>query len=117
MKPAEGSTVIGKSVAIKGELTGKEDLYLDGSFEGTVTLTEGLLTVGPNARVLADLNVQDLAVFGYIQGNIRVAGRLELRASAVVAGDIYAARMSIEENAALRGRVEILEPSGTAGKA
>jgi cytoskeletal protein CcmA (bactofilin family) len=117
MKPAEGSTVIGKSVTIKGEVTGKEDLYMDGSVEGTVTLTEGRLTVGPNARVLADLNVRDLSVFGYVQGNIRVSGRLELRASAIVAGDISAARMSVEENAMLRGRVEILEPTGVAGNA
>ncbi len=91
---------------------GKEDLYLDGSVEGTITLTEGRLTVGPNARVLADLQVRDVAIFGFVQGNIRATGRLELRASAVVAGDIFAARMSIEENAVVRGRVEVLEPSG-----
>jgi cytoskeletal protein CcmA (bactofilin family) len=109
MKPADGSTVIGKSVAIRGEVSGKEDLYLDGVVEGTITLTEGRLTVGPNARVMADIHVKDAIVFGYVQGDIRASGRIELRESAVVAGNIFAGRLSVEENAKLQGRVELSE--------
>jgi cytoskeletal protein CcmA (bactofilin family) len=109
MKPADGSTVIGKSVTIRGEVSGKEDLYLDGVVEGTISLTEGRLTVGPNARVLADVHVKDIIVFGYIQGDIRATGRIELRGSAEVAGNIVAGRMSVEENAKIQGRVELSE--------
>jgi cytoskeletal protein CcmA (bactofilin family) len=109
IKPADGSTVIGRSVTIRGELSGKEDLYMDGSVEGTISLTEGRLTVGPNARVMADVNVRDMIVFGYVEGDIRATGRLELRESAVVSGNVVAGRMSIEENAKIQGRVELSE--------
>ena len=107
MKPTEGSTVIGKSVIVRGELSGNEDLYMDGDLEGTITLTDSRLTIGPNARVVADLNVRDLVVFGNLTGNVKAAGRVELRQSAVVSGDIVAGRLSIEESAVLKGRVEL----------
>ena len=108
MTQVEGSTHIGKSVTISGELTGSEDLYLDGTFDGTVTLTGSRLTVGPNARVTAHLNVRDLIVFGLVEGNIHATGRIELRQSAVVTGDIFAGRLSVEESASVRGRVELV---------
>jgi cytoskeletal protein CcmA (bactofilin family) len=108
MNPAEGSTLIGKSVSIRGELNGSEDLFLDGKFEGTVTLTGSRLTVGPNAHVKADLNVRDIIIFGLVEGNIHASGRIELRQSAVVLGDLFAGRLSIEESASVRGRVELV---------
>jgi cytoskeletal protein CcmA (bactofilin family) len=107
MKPAEGSTVIGKSVTIRGELSGKEELFLDGVLEGTITLPENRLTIGPNARVTADLVAGDVVIYGLVEGNIRAAGRIELRDSAVVRGDIVAERLSIEENASMKGKVEL----------
>src|SRR5713101_4761918 len=107
MKPAEGSTVIGKSVVIRGELSGNEDLYIDGDVEGTVTLPESRLTIGPNARVRANLNVRDVIVFGHLTGNVQATGRVDLRQSALVNGDIVAGRLSIEESAILTGRVEL----------
>jgi cytoskeletal protein CcmA (bactofilin family) len=107
MKPAEGSTVIGKSVIIRGELSGNEDLYLDGDIEGTVTLPESRLTVGPNARVRADLSAREVIIFGHLTGNIQATGRVDLRQSALVKGDILAGRLSIEESAILTGRVEL----------
>ena len=109
MKPAEGSTVIGKSVTIRGELSGKEDLYMDGTIEGTIMLPDSRLTVGPNGRVMADMEARDIVVYGLVQGNIQASGRLELRESAEVKGDIRAERLSIEENASLKGRVELSE--------
>lgn len=111
MKPAEGSTVIGKSVTIRGEISGSEDLFLDGEIEGTITLTESRLTIGPNGRVHADIHVQDMIVFGAVEGNVKAAGRLELRQSSSVLGDIQAGRLSIEESASLRGRVELTDAS------
>jgi cytoskeletal protein CcmA (bactofilin family) len=107
MKPAEGSTVIGKSVIIRGELSGNEDLYIDGDVEGTVTLPESRLTVGPNARVRADLSAREVVIFGHLTGNVQATGRVELRQSALVKGDILAGRLSIEESAILTGRVEL----------
>ncbi len=107
MKPAEGSTQIGKSVSIRGELSGNEDLFLDGRFEGTVTLEDSRLTIGPNAVITADLHVRDLIVFGTVEGNVHATGRIELRQSAIVNGDILASRLSIEESASVRGRVEL----------
>jgi cytoskeletal protein CcmA (bactofilin family) len=107
MKPAEGSTVIGKSVVIRGELSANEDLYIDGDVEGTVTLPQSRLTIGPNARVRADLSVRDVIIFGHLTGNVQATGRVDLRQSALVNGDILAGRLSIEESAVLTGRVEL----------
>jgi cytoskeletal protein CcmA (bactofilin family) len=107
MKPAEGSTVIGKSVVIRGDVSGNEDLYIDGDIEGTITLTDSQLTVGPNARVRADVSVRDIVVFGHLTGNINATGRVDLRQSAIVNGDVLAGRLSIEESAILKGRVEL----------
>lgn len=107
MRPAEGSTAIGKSVTIKGELSGNEDLVMDGNIEGTITLPENSLTIGPNARVVADIKVRNLIVFGKITGTLNASGKVDLRHSAVVDGDIYSGRLSIEENAQLKGKVEL----------
>jgi cytoskeletal protein CcmA (bactofilin family) len=107
MKPADVTTVIGKSVTIRGEISGSEDLYLDGEVQGTVSLPTSRLTVGPNAHVLADLEVRDVVIFGHIEGNIHAAGRVDLRQTAVVLGDIYTNRLSIEEKASISGRVDV----------
>ncbi len=107
MKPAEDSTVIGKSVIIRGDISGGEDLYLDGEIQGTVTLPGNRLTVGPNAHVLADLEVRDIVVNGHIEGNIHASGRVDLRATAVIRGDIFTSRLSIEEKASIQGRVDV----------
>ncbi len=118
MKPAEGSTVIGKSVIIRGDLSGNEDLFLDGDVEGTITLKESSLTIGPNAQIRANITVRDLIVFGKLAGNIQATGRVDLRQSASVKGDIFAAKLSIEESAILSGRVELSssgQPGPTAG--
>ena len=108
MNPNEGSTVIGKSVVVRGELSGSEDLYVDGDLEGAITLTGNRLTIGPNARVVADLKVRDLVVLGNLKGNVHASGRIELRQSAVLNGDIVANRLSIEESAVMKGRVELV---------
>jgi len=107
MKPAEGSTVIGKSVVIRGELSGDEDLYIDGDIEGTITLKGSGLTIGPNARVRANITVRDVTVFGHLTGNVQASGRVDLRQSAIVNGDILAGRLCIEESAVLKGNVEL----------
>lgn len=107
MKPAEATTVIGRSVKIHGDITGGEDLYLDGELHGTLTLPANRLTVGPNGIVIADLEVRDVVVYGRVDGNITASGRVDLRQTAEVSGDILTSRLSIEEKASIRGRVDV----------
>lgn len=102
---------IGKSIVIRGELKGGEDLVIDGRVEGTVQLSEHRLTVGPNANVAADLSAHDVLVLGHVQGNLFATGRVELRAGSVVEGDVRAYRLAIEDNAVLRGKVDLTQPA------
>jgi cytoskeletal protein CcmA (bactofilin family) len=104
---------IGKSVVILGEVKGSEDLIVDGRVEGTVTLIESRLTIGPNANVAADLSARDVLVLGQVHGNVVASGRVELRAGSVMEGDIRATRLAVEDNAVFRGRVDLSQ--GAAG--
>ena len=105
--PASGLAQIGKSVVVKGELSGSEDLYVDGQVEGSIALKGNSLTVGPNGPVKASVDAKGVVVQGKLDGNIQVSDRVELRKSAVVTGDISAQRISIEEGAFLKGKVDI----------
>jgi cytoskeletal protein CcmA (bactofilin family) len=107
MAGENGPARIGKSVVIKGEVKGSEDLVVDGRVEGTVDLAESRLTIGPNANVAADLSAKDVLVQGHLQGNVVASGRVELRAGSTVEGDIRAMRLAIEDNAVFRGKVEL----------
>ncbi|HZW81351.1 MAG TPA: polymer-forming cytoskeletal protein [Candidatus Deferrimicrobiaceae bacterium] len=105
--PASGLAQIGKSVVIKGELSGSEDLYLDGQVEGSIALKGNSLTVGPNGQVKGSVEGKGVVVQGKLEGNIQASDRVDLRKSAVVNGDISAQRIAIEEGAFLKGKVEI----------
>ncbi|HEY1902174.1 MAG TPA: polymer-forming cytoskeletal protein [Terracidiphilus sp.] len=100
---------IGKSVIICGEVKGSEDLIVDGRVEGTVTLSESRLTIGPNANVAADLSAKDVLILGQVHGNVVAGGRVELRAGCVMEGDIRALRLAIEDNAVFRGKVDLTQ--------
>jgi len=102
-----GLAQIGKSVVIKGELSGSEDLFLDGLVEGTIALKGNSLTVGPNGNVKASIDAKGVVVQGKLEGNIQASDRVELRKSANVTGDIATQRISIEEGAFLKGKVDI----------
>jgi cytoskeletal protein CcmA (bactofilin family) len=108
--PVENSPArIGKSVEIRGEVKGSEDLIVDGRLEGTLTLTEGRLTIGATANVAADLTAKDVLILGHVQGNIVAGGRVELRSGCAVEGDIRALRLSVEDNAVFRGKVDLTQ--------
>jgi cytoskeletal protein CcmA (bactofilin family) len=92
---------------MRGEISGSEELYIDGNFEGTIRLPDNRLTLGPNAKVKANLEAGDIVIYGRLEGNVTASGRLELRDSAVLEGDILAGRLSIEENASMKGKVEL----------
>jgi cytoskeletal protein CcmA (bactofilin family) len=100
---------IGKSVIICGEVKGSEDLIIDGRVEGTVTLTESRLTIGPTANVAADLSAKDVLILGHVQGNVVAGGRVELRAGCSMEGDIRALRLAVEDNAVFRGKVDLTQ--------
>jgi cytoskeletal protein CcmA (bactofilin family) len=114
---------IGKSVSIKGEVSGSEDLYVDGQLEGSVQLDGNSLTIGPNGRVHANVVAKNVTVGGQLDGNIQATERTEMRKSAVVNGDVQTRRIAIEEGAYFKGRLEILpdkktqNPSGAAAGA
>src|SRR5579863_2298748 len=100
---------IGKSVVICGEVKGSEDLIVDGRVEGTVTLSESRLTIGPTANVAADLSAKDVLIMGHVQGNVVASGRVELRAGCTMEGDIRALRLAVEDNAVFRGKVDLTQ--------
>ncbi len=102
---------IGKSVIIKGELSGSEDLYVDGQVEGSVELSGNRLIIGPHGQVRANVNAKGVIVQGKLDGNIRAGERAELTKSAVVTGDIATQRVAIEEGAYFKGKVDIQRES------
>jgi cytoskeletal protein CcmA (bactofilin family) len=105
---------IGKTVVIRGEVKGNEDLIVDGRVEGTVSLSESRLTIGPTANVAADLSAKDILVQGQVQGNMVASGRVELRAGCAVEGDISALRLAVEDNAVFRGKVDLTQGASKA---
>ena len=105
---------IGKSVVIKGELSGSEDLYVDGNVEGKIELRNHSLTVGPNGNVKADITAKAVVIQGKLDGAVNASDRVELRKSAVVTGDVTTQRIAIEEGAFLKGKVDIQKDGGKA---
>ncbi|HEX4604149.1 MAG TPA: polymer-forming cytoskeletal protein [Candidatus Angelobacter sp.] len=100
---------IGKSVQIKGELTGSEDLYLDGEIEGAIDLRDHSLIIGPNGKIKAGITARDLVVHGKVEGNITATGRVELRKSCTLIGDVSTQRIVIEDGAFFKGAIDIKE--------
>ena len=117
MAAGDGTTAtIGKSVQIRGEVKGSEDLLVDGLVEGTITLTESRLTIGANATVKANVSARDVVVLGKLNGDVSATGRVELRSGSHVSGDLRAGRLSIEENAVFSGKVDLIQSSGSTEK-
>lgn len=103
---------IGRSVTIRGELSGAEDLFVDGEVEGNIELRSHGLTIGPNGRIHANVVAKDVVIFGRVEGNVRGSERVELKQSSVVHGDIFTQRIAIEDGAFLKGSIDLqkLEP-------
>jgi len=104
---------IGKSVIIRGELSGSEDLYLDGEVEGSIELHEHNLTIGPHGRVRANVQARDIIVHGKVDGNVHGSERVELKRSAVLVGDISTQRIVIEDGAYFKGAIDIKKDGKT----
>lgn len=99
-------THVGKSIMIKGELSGSESVYLDCELEGSVELLDNNLTIGPEGRIRASVRARSIVVEGRVDGNLYGSEHVELKKSAILAGDIYTPRIAIEEGACLKGNID-----------
>ena len=106
--PRGGNAILGKSVIVKGQMYGREDLTIDGEVEGTVELQEHRLTIGPNGKVVATIKARELVVLGTVHGNVETRDKIEIRKDAKVVGDIRTARIVIEDGAYFKGTVDII---------
>ena len=98
---------LGSSLHVKGEITGNEDLHIDGSVEGLVQLDDRKLTVGASAKVTADIVAREVVVYGSVKGNLRARDRIEIKKDGSVVGDLTTARIMIEDGAYFKGSIEI----------
>jgi cytoskeletal protein CcmA (bactofilin family) len=98
---------LGSSLHVKGDITGTEDLLIDGSVEGLVELDKWKLTVGPTAKVTADINARDVVVYGFVKGNVHAKGRVEIKKDGSVIGNLTTAQITIEDGADFKGSIEI----------
>src|SRR6202045_493363 len=113
-RPATSSTsttadqaTIGKSLVIKGEVTGSESLYIDGRVEGSISLSGNRVTVGRNGVVAANISAREIVVLGKVRGNLTASDRVDIRSDGSLTGDVVAARISIEDGAYFKGGIDI----------
>jgi cytoskeletal protein CcmA (bactofilin family) len=104
--PIEQAT-IGRSLVIKGEVSGAEALYIDGRIEGKITLTDHRVTIGRNGTVQADITAREVVVMGKVTGNIECTDRVDIRSEGVVNGNVSTIRISVEDGAVLKGGIQV----------
>src|ERR1700745_164708 len=107
---------IGKSLVIKGEVTGSESLYIDGRVEGSINLSGNRVTVGRNGVVSANINAREIVVLGKVRGNLTASDRVDIRSDGSLTGDVVAARISIEDGAFFKGGIDIRKGGQPASK-
>src|SRR5713226_2125319 len=113
--PTGEQATIGKSLIVKGELTGSESLYIDGRVEGTINLPGNRVTVGRNGQVSANVTAREVVVQGRIVGNVTASERLDVRSEGSLTGDVVAQRISVEDGAFFKGKIDIRRPAEKAG--
>src|SRR5215472_4940628 len=112
---SSGTARLGASLHVKGEITGNEDLAIDGSVEGLVHLEDRKLTIGASARLTADVIAREVVVYGNVKGNLRARDRIEIKKDGSVVGDLTTARIMIEDGAYFKGSIEIDKTGDAAG--
>lgn len=105
--PARTSARLGSSLQIKGHITGTEDLQIDGTVDGPISLRGHELTVGPAAQLTSEVHAREVVVYGKVVGNVHARDRVDVKTDGSVIGDISTARISIEDGAHFKGRIEI----------
>jgi cytoskeletal protein CcmA (bactofilin family) len=113
--PAGSTARLGASLHVKGEISGNEDLHVDGSVEGLIQLEDRKLTVGASAKVTADVVAREVVVYGSVKGNLRARDRIEIKKDGSVVGDLTTARIMIEDGAYFKGSIEIDRNASEAG--
>jgi len=111
-----GMALIGRSVVIKGELDGSEDLTIEGHVEGKIELRDHTLTVGPNGRIKAQVFAKAVVVLGELVGNINASEKVDIRDNGSVDGDVVAPRVAIAEGAHFRGSIDMQRKGAAPGK-
>ena len=104
--PVDQAT-IGRTLVIKGEISGSEALYIDGRIEGKITMPESRVTIGRNGKVDASIQAREVVVMGKVNGNIECSDRVDIRSEGSVSGDISTVRISVEDGAALKGGIQV----------
>ncbi len=102
-----GTVNIGKSVVIKGELNGSEDLTIEGQVEGTIELRQNVLTIGPNGRIKAQLAAKAIVIEGQVMGDMTASERVDIRDHGSVDGDLVTPRVAIADDAHFRGSIDM----------
>ena len=113
---ARDNVNIGKSVFIKGELSGSEDLTIEGNVEGRIELKENTLTIGPNGKIRAEVFAKQVIVRGEVTGNVTATEKVDIRDNGSVDGDVTSPRVAIAEGAHFRGAIDMQRASQPAGK-
>ncbi|MGD0889081.1 MAG: polymer-forming cytoskeletal protein [Acidobacteriaceae bacterium] len=108
--PSGEQATIGKSLFVKGEVSGSESLYIDGKVEGTINLPGNRVTVGRNGQVAANIMAREVVVLGKVRGNVTASDRVDIRSEGSLTGDVAAARISIEDGAYFKGGIDIRKP-------
>jgi cytoskeletal protein CcmA (bactofilin family) len=109
--------VIAKGLAVSGDITGTESLFIDGKVEGSIHLPGNRVTVGRNGLVAASIDAREVVVLGKIRGNVSASDRVDIRAEGALTGDVTAARVSIEDGAYFKGGIDIRKPAAPGGPA
>jgi cytoskeletal protein CcmA (bactofilin family) len=104
---SKAAACVSQGIKIKGELTGSEDLFVDGQVEGSITLTNSVVTVGPNASVKAEISAREVVVRGRVQGRITGTEKIQVWSTARIHGDMKSERIAVEEGAELHGTLEV----------
>ncbi len=109
-EPRPEVTRVSKGITLKGEISGREDLFIDGELHGSVRLSDANVVVGPNGRVTADIEASEILVEGNVKGNLRGRDRVQIRSTGWVTGDVVTRCIVIEEGAYLKGSVDLIRP-------
>ncbi len=109
--PAESGSAgghVSKTISVKGEIVGREDLFIDGEVQGSIHITDGNVTVGPNGRVTADIEAREIVVRGKVDGTLRGHERVQIGRTGQAIGEVVTRRIAIEEGAIFRGKIDVV---------
>jgi cytoskeletal protein CcmA (bactofilin family) len=105
---SQNQTILGQSIVLHGEMSGKEDLLIEGQLEGTINLPDHCVTVGSHGEVKAEVHARQVVILGALTGNITASEKIEIRKTGQVVGDLVAAAVAIEDGAYFKGSIDIL---------